>query len=92
MPKLSPRKKLFTLYNRFDRWMSAGDFERLDRVLSRAPIHAMTDTMALGFIAATFPARHKLKNWNPLRNKLQELFTERHGVEEAVRLLRGLKL
>lgn len=79
-----------TLYARVDRAMSAGEFDKVDALLSRADTGRLDLDISVAILSVIAPARGKLPSFRAFYDRVLARLTEEDGEEEARGCLHGL--
>lgn len=83
-------KELDTIYETIDELMLGGDFTQVDRILDEVDVATTPIVLCLGYLTVCHVARHRLKNYKGLFNKIKYRAITERDATYANRLLDGL--
>lgn len=86
----STHEALDFMYETFNKFYIAGEFDFINSVLTKLDIQNYSDSVLCGFLSITFTTKDKLPFRAELMNSIHAKYEASYGRERADRILMGL--
>jgi hypothetical protein len=79
------------IYDEVDDLLTHGQFEKVNNILDSLDLLKVHEILLCGYLTITACWRKELNSRAPFYEKVEKVFIEKHGKEEALEILKGLK-